>query len=169
MIGSQVHGNKEAAQAIFAAGHELGNHSDSYSSLGNSTVEVITASLDAASLAIKDITGTYPLFFRAPNLNHGRNLSMVCVERGMAIIDGSGHNDWPGSSQEIKNSVLANPQDGDIIILHENNTSKGNTMAALPGIIKGLRDKGFWILTVGQLAAVKEKTFRAGMHYGPIH
>jgi len=168
VIGQNVRGNKVAAQAIFDAGHELGNHSDGYDSLGGKTVEAVTASLDAASRAIMEITGTEPVLFRAPNLNHGPNLSQVCKDKGMALIDGSAHNDWPGSSAAIKASVLANPQDGDIIILHENNTSQGNTMAVIPEIVSGLREKGFWIMTVSELAVVKEKTLEAGVRYGSI-
>jgi peptidoglycan/xylan/chitin deacetylase (PgdA/CDA1 family) len=166
VIGSQVHHNKTAAQAIFAAGHELGNHSDGWSSLGSSQPEDIRTSLAATSDAIKEITGRAPRLFRAPNLNHGSNLSQVCAEMGMALIDGNTHNDWPGNADSIKTSVLANPRDGGIIVLHENNTSQGNTMAVLPDIIGGLREKGFWIMTVSELAIVKGKTPEAGTRYG---
>jgi len=168
VIGQNVRGNKAAAQAIFDAGHELGNHSDGYDSLGGKTPEAITTSLDAASQAIKEISGKNPHLFRAPNLNHGVNLSKVCTDKGLALIDGSTHNDWPGSSEAIKNSVLANPKDGGIIILHENNTSRGNTMAVLPEIIDGLREKGFWIMPVGELAIVKGKTLESGTRYGSL-
>ncbi|MDR0301453.1 MAG: polysaccharide deacetylase family protein [Treponema sp.] len=172
VIGQNVRGNKTAAQAIFNSGHELGNHSDGYGSLGGSTADAITRSLDAASLAIKEITGKYPCLFRAPNLNYGTNLYKVCEERGMPLIGGNVHNDWDGTghtSASIKNSVLANPQDGGIILLHDNNTSKGDTLSALPDIIKGLREKDFWILTVGQLAAVKENSLEAGELYNSIN
>jgi peptidoglycan/xylan/chitin deacetylase (PgdA/CDA1 family) len=169
VIGQNVRGNRAAAQAIFDAGHELGSHSDGYDSLGGKTVEAITASLDASSRAIKDITGKDPALFRAPNLNHGSHLSSVCKNRGMALIDGTVHNDWPGSSAAIKNSVLNNPQNGGIIILHENNTSQGNTLSVLPDIISGLRERGFWIMTVSELAIVKGKTLVAGTRYGSIY
>jgi len=171
VIGQNIREHRAAASAIFNAGHELGNHSDGYGSLGSAGKEDIIASLDAASTHIMEITGKYPALFRAPNLNHGINLSQVCLERGMPLIDGNVHNDWDGTGHtpaSIKDSVLVNPQDGGIIILHENNTSKGDTMAALPEIIAGLRQKGFWILTVGQLAAVKDKTLEAGMRYSSI-
>ena len=169
VIGSNVRANKSVAKAIFDAGHELGNHSDGYVSLGVETVSAITASLNAASLAIKEITGKDPVLFRAPNLNHGGNLSQVCKELGMALIDGNTHNDWPGSASSIKNSVLSAPTNGGIILLHDNNTSQGNTMSVLPEIINGLREKGFWILTVSQLAAMKEKTLEAGKRYSSIN
>jgi len=169
VIGSNVRSYSSAAKAIYNAGHEIGNHSDGYGSLGSETSSAITANLNAASLAIKEITGKDPVLFRAPNLNHGGNLSHVCKKLGMPLIDGNVHNDWPGSAAAIRNSVLSNSQDGGIIILHDNNTSQGNTMSVLPEIIKGLRSKGFWILTVGQLVAVKGKKLEHGKRYGSIN
>ena len=167
-IGQNIRSYRTAAKAVFDAGHELANHSDGYVSLGNADEKNIMASIDAASQAIMEVTGKYPYFFRAPNLSHGIDLSEACMKRGMPLIDGSVHNDWPGSSAAILQSVLSNPRDGDIIILHENNTSRGNTMSVLPQIVRGLREKGFWILTVGQLAAVKEKPLESGVRYGAI-
>jgi peptidoglycan/xylan/chitin deacetylase (PgdA/CDA1 family) len=169
VIGQNVRGNKAAAKAIFDGGHEIGNHSDGYNSLGSLSAGDIAANIDAAGLAIKEITGKYPCFFRAPNLNHGKNLSQVCLERGMALIDGDTHNDWDGTGhtpESIKNSVLKSPKDGGIILLHDNNTSKGDTLSALPEIIAGLREKGFWIMPVGQLAALKGQVLEAGKRYG---
>jgi len=171
VIGQNVRNNKPIAQAIYAAGHELGNHSDGYDSLGSKTVQAITTSVDAASKAIREITGADPVLFRAPNLNYGTNLSQVCEAKGMALIGGNTHNDWGGTGhtpESIKNSVLANPQDGGIILLHDNNTSDGDTMAVLPEIISGLREKGFWIMTVSELAIVKEKELEAGTLYNSI-
>jgi peptidoglycan-N-acetylglucosamine deacetylase len=169
VIGANVRANKDTAKAVFDAGHELGNHSDGYGSLGAETVNAITANLNAASLAIKEITGKDPVLFRAPNLSHGGNLSQVCKEMGMALIDGNTHNDWPGSASSIKNSVLSDPFNGGIILLHDNNTSQGNTMSVLPEIISGLREKGFWILTVSQLAVMKGKTLEPGKRYNSIN
>jgi hypothetical protein len=42
-------------------------------------------------------------------------------------------------------------------------------MSVLPEIIGGLREKGFWILTVSRLAAVKEKSIEAGERYSSIY
>jgi len=168
VIGGNVLYNKSAAQAIFNEGHELGNHSNGYNSLGSAPIDALTSSLNETSKIIKEITGSNPRLFRAPNLNHGENLSQACKNLGLVLIDGSAHNDWPGSSSAIKNSVLANPRDGDIIILHDNNTSQGNTMKELPDIIAGLRLKGFWIMTVSELAMIKGKTLEAGIRYGAL-
>jgi peptidoglycan/xylan/chitin deacetylase (PgdA/CDA1 family) len=168
VIGGNVRSNKDAARAIFNAGHEFGNHSDGYGSLGSSSVENITASLNAANKEIKEVTGYNPRLFRAPNLNHGNNLSLACKKLGMALIDGSVHNDWPGSSAAIKSSVLASTQDGAIILLHDNNTSQGNTMKVLPEIFAELRAKGFWLMTISELALVKGKKLEAGERYSAL-
>jgi peptidoglycan/xylan/chitin deacetylase (PgdA/CDA1 family) len=169
VIGQNVRNNRSAASAIFNAGHEIASHSDNHAYLGEASglsVDDIAKNLNAASQTIKDITGKLPVLFRAPYIDHGTNLSIVCTQMGMALIDGTGHNDWPGNSIDIKNSVLANSRDGGIILLHDNNTSQGNTLNVLPEIIMGLREKGFWIMTVGELAAVKGKTPKAGVRYG---
>jgi peptidoglycan/xylan/chitin deacetylase (PgdA/CDA1 family) len=99
-------------------------------------------------------------------MNYGIAISRVCKQKGLSLIDGIAHNDWPGNKDMILESVLASPRDGDIIILHENCTSHGNAAAVLPQIVSGLREKGFKILTVGELAKAKGITLAAGERYG---
>jgi peptidoglycan/xylan/chitin deacetylase (PgdA/CDA1 family) len=175
VIGGNVRNNKSAAQAIFDAGHELANHSDGYSGLGGAAAEDIITSLKATSDAIKEITGEDPALFRAPNVAYGTNLTNVCKELDLPIIGVSvWSNDYNSSvtKAQIITNVVDNPflnrGDGGIINCHESNTSGGRTMAALPDMIAGLRAKGFWILTVSQLATVKEITLESGKLYDSI-
>jgi len=168
LIGRNIRGNKAAAQAIFDAGHEIGNHSDGYDSLGSAATGTITISLYAASHAISDVTGTDPVLFRAPNVNYGANLTQVCTELGMAIVGVSvWSNDWQDTvtTAQIIANVNSNPQDGSIINCHE----YAKTVDAVPDMIDGLRNKGFWIMTVGELAIVKGKTLEAGKRYDSIN
>lgn len=168
LIGQNIRNNKTAVKAIFDKGHELGNHSDGYSSLGSSPAETITGSLTAASAAIKEITGNDPVLFRAPNVNYGNNLTQVCTELNLAIIGVNvWSDDWRGiETQDIIANVINNSflSDGGIINCHE----LANTVAAVPDMIDGLRDKGFWIMTVGELAIVKGVTLQAGTQYDSI-
>jgi hypothetical protein len=55
-----------------------------------------------------------------------------------------------------------------IINCHEPNTSKAKTIEALPAMIDGLREKGYWVMSVGQLRCTKEKTLEAGLQYDSI-
>jgi peptidoglycan/xylan/chitin deacetylase (PgdA/CDA1 family) len=168
LIGRNVRGNKAAVKAIYNAGHEIGNHSDGYDSLGSAAVGTITTSLNAASQAISEITGANPTLFRAPNVNYGVNLTEACTEQGLAIIGVSvWSNDWQDSvtTAQIIANVTGNPQDGGIINCHE----YAKTVDALPDMIDGLRSKGFWIMTVGDLAIVKGKTLKAGVQYDSVN
>jgi peptidoglycan/xylan/chitin deacetylase (PgdA/CDA1 family) len=168
LIGQNIRANKSKAQAIFNGGHELGSHSDGYSSLGGTTAEtVIRPSLEKTSSALKEITGKDPVFFRAPNVNYGTNLSAVCTELGLAIIGVScWSNDWQDgvTTEQLVANVLKDAGDGAIINCHE----LAKTLAGLPGMITGLRAAGYWIMPVGQLGAVKGKTLDAGIRYDAI-
>ncbi|MDR0878284.1 MAG: polysaccharide deacetylase family protein [Treponema sp.] len=172
LIGQNIRSNKASAQAIFNDGHELCNHSDGYSGLGAAAEDAIRTSLLAASVEIKKITGTDPVYFRAPNVAYGNNLTAVCTELGMAIIGVSvWSNDYQSglTAEQVKNNVLAAAKDGGIINCHDPNTSGAKTLAALPDIIDGLRKAGYWIMPVGQLAAKKGKTLQAGTQYDSIN
>jgi peptidoglycan/xylan/chitin deacetylase (PgdA/CDA1 family) len=170
LIGQNIRNNKAAVKAIFNKGHELGNHSDGYDSLGSSPSETITGSLAAASAAIREITGNDTVLFRAPNVNYGDNLTRVCTELNLAIIGVSvWSNDWQGIDAQaiianVVNNSFLKSGDGGIINCHE----LANTVIAVPDIIDGLRNKGFWIMTVGDLAAVKGVTLQAGTRYDSI-
>jgi peptidoglycan/xylan/chitin deacetylase (PgdA/CDA1 family) len=180
LIGGNIRSNESAAQAIFNAGHELANHSDGYVPLGKdektgiekTDVEKIRTSLTAASAAIKKITGKGPALFRAPEVNYGDNLTTVCTELDLAII---GVNVWSHdydgkfTAEQCKNNVLNAARDGGIINCHEANSSGNRTLPILAGMIDGLRAKGYWITTVGELATIKGKALKAGVLYEGIN
>jgi peptidoglycan/xylan/chitin deacetylase (PgdA/CDA1 family) len=169
LIGQNIRSNTGRAQAIFEAGHEIANHSDGYSGLGGSTtITTIRPSLESASAAIKQITGEDPVFFRAPNVDYGANLTTVCTELGLAIIGVScWSNDWQDTvtTQQLVQNVLNAASDGGIINCHE----LAKTVRGLPDMITGLRAAGYWITTVGQLAVIKDKTLEAGIQYDSLN
>jgi hypothetical protein len=58
--------------------------------------------------------------------------------------------DWYARPEKIIDTVLANLQPGSIILLHED---KAGTLAALPTLIKGIRQRGYQLVTVSELLA----------------
>jgi len=171
MIGQNIRGNRQQASAAFSDGHELASHSDGYNGLGGSTAQsTIAASLTAAASEIEGITGKKPTLFRAPNVEYGANLSAVCAQQGLAIIGVSvWSNDYQSGlpSSTITNNVLNAARDGGIINCHEPNTAP-NTPAAIPAMIDGLRQRGYWVCTVGDLAIIKGRTLKAGERYDDL-
>ncbi|MDR1466255.1 MAG: polysaccharide deacetylase family protein [Treponema sp.] len=179
LIGQNVRTYPDAVQAILDTGHEVGNHSDDGAGLGARAggsldgidVQTIRSKLDAASAAIKDVAGKSPFFFRAPNVDYGINLATVCKTLGMPLIGANvWSNDWDASrtADECMVSVINSASDGGIINFHEPNTSGNRTLPVLADIIEALRSDGYWILSVGQLAALKGKELEAGVRYDSL-
>ncbi|MDR0785614.1 MAG: polysaccharide deacetylase family protein [Treponema sp.] len=176
LIGQNVRAYPDAVRAILDAGHEVGNHSDDGAGLGARAggssegidARTIRTKLDAASTAIKNIAGKAPFLFRAPNVDYGANLVDVCKTLGMPLIGANvWSNDWDASrtADQCMVSVINGASDGGVINLHEPNTSGNRSLPVLADIIDALRSNGYWLLTVGQLAALKGKTLEPGVRY----
>ncbi|MDR0643943.1 MAG: polysaccharide deacetylase family protein [Treponema sp.] len=176
LIGQNIRAYPDAVWAILDAGHEVGNHSDDGAGLGvrasgssdGIDVQTIRSKLEATSVAIKDVAGKRPFFFRAPNVDYGANLAAVCKTLGMPLIGANvWSNDWDASrtADQVLVSVINSASDGGIINLHEPNTSGNRSLPVLADMIEALRSDGYWILTVGQLAAFKNKILDPGVRY----
>ena len=147
---------------MYAAGHELANHSDGYSANPNQK------NVQDCSDKIKNITGSNPTLFRAPSVDYaGGAVDNVCKALNLPMIDVScWSNDYNGiNSTQIRSNVKACAGDGKIVNLHEFNTATGNNAAGVEGLIDDLRAAGYWILPVGQMAAYKNKTLVGGQKY----
>jgi len=171
-IGRHIPQQPEMARRVHEAGHDIGNHSWSHPSLGGTTdIDTIRDELEQTSTAIREITGEYPVLFRAPYLNYGANLTEVATEMGMAIIGANiMSNDWENITYErVAENALRGARDGAIILLHEQ-FSAGNrrTLDALPIIIEELRAQGFEIVPVSELAERRGVTLEPGRLYNVI-
>jgi peptidoglycan/xylan/chitin deacetylase (PgdA/CDA1 family) len=159
LIGSNITGNQAAAQAIFNGGHELGNHSDGYTANPNK------ASLENCSSKIKNITGSNPALFRAPELNYGSVVN-VCRELNLPLIGTNCDSKDYNAGANVQSNVQSCAKDGGIVLMHEDNTSQGRTLPNVGNIIDWLRGQGYWILPVSHLAVYKgTNALAAGVTY----
>jgi peptidoglycan/xylan/chitin deacetylase (PgdA/CDA1 family) len=175
LIGQNIRSRPQEARQIFAQGHEIGSHSDGYAGLGvngKADENAIRQSLSAASAAIKEITGTNPACFRAPNLDYSDTLTAVVQEMGMALIgsDVIGR-DWEEhiTTEQIIDNILDSAKDGGIILLHErHNGDLERTIRAVPVIVRELRAQGYELVSVSELAAQKGAVLEAGKRYDAV-
>jgi peptidoglycan/xylan/chitin deacetylase (PgdA/CDA1 family) len=172
LTGENVSYYPASVRAIFDAGHELGNHSwDGETAGAPAGGQAVRAKLENTSEGIRSITGTAPVLFRPPNLEYDRLLRRICAGMGLVSIGASciGRDYEPGiSAGQIVRNILAGAEDGGIILLHEPNTAPA-VIAALQDIIDRLRARGFWLMPIGQLAALKGKTLAPGTMYDRIN
>ncbi len=102
---------------------------------------------------IKKVTGKTPQYFSPPYGEVDERVAKLAKEVGLITIQydiASGDPDQNLSEGRIVRSVLQKAKGGSIIVFHMN--KKGvHTAEALPAVIKGLRDKGFSLVTVGEM------------------
>jgi cellulose synthase/poly-beta-1,6-N-acetylglucosamine synthase-like glycosyltransferase/peptidoglycan/xylan/chitin deacetylase (PgdA/CDA1 family)/spore germination protein YaaH len=171
MIGAEAQNNVGIMQQVYREGHEIGNHTwfhPDISEISNASVDLelnLTERLFAAEL------GVQPLYFRPPysiDQEPDTNDQAAPADRiqnlGYVIVgDKIDTDDWDEhprkSPQEITDSVFEQINDmktrpwmrGSIILMHDGGGDRSATVAALPTLIKALRDHGFKIVPVSQL------------------
>jgi peptidoglycan/xylan/chitin deacetylase (PgdA/CDA1 family) len=138
-----------AAQPQF----EIGNHAFWHPHLLEKDDDRILRELKRTQAIIKKITDRSPRFFRPPYGEVDERVAAIAQKAGLATIQydiASGDPDTGLSPQRIIRSVLRDAKSGSIIVFHMNR--KGvHTAEVLPDIIHGLREKGFTLVTVGEL------------------
>jgi len=107
-----------------------------------------------------EATDVRPYLFRPPRGLHNRTLVDMLVDRKYTMVLWSlSSRDWQEPSyKEITWRVLRGAKGGDIILFHDSGSlvspeggSRHSTVQALPGIISGLKEQGYKMLTVSDL------------------
>ena len=153
----------EAVRRAKAMGCDIENHSLTHGFMNRMTVEEIRGEVQACTEKIIEITGEAPKFFRPPFIAVSREMY---DNIDLAFICGVGCEDWVPdvTAQQRTERVLANAEDGQIVLLHDMQWNQ-NTVDALKLIIPELKKRGFRFVTCAQLFAEKGVTPRRGWLY----
>lgn len=156
----------ESAQVVrraLAMGCDIENHTLTHPHMNELSVEEIRAEVDACTEKIVEITGREPAFFRPPFIAVSREMY---DNIGMTFICGIGCEDWVPAvtAEERAERVLANAEDGQIVLLHDMQGNQ-NTVDALKTIIPELKKRGYEFVTVSQIFEKKNVTPQHGWLY----
>lgn len=148
----------DIVQRIIADGHQLESHGQAHVNYSGLTESGVQANIADSCAILKDITGRDIRFVRPPNGDYNDQAITAAAEKGVALVTWSVDSlDWKNPGVEtIQSRVLNKAHNGAIVLLHASDTCK-QTHLALPAIIAGLRQKGFALLTLDQLLALKGK------------
>lgn len=105
------------------------------------------------SRVLRRLTGESPFWFRFPGLcHHPRDLGIV-ARSGLQAVDGIGSGDaYQRDPDVIVSKVLRDARPGAIFVFHMHGAPDAPaTNEALPRVIRGLRRRGFRLVTVSQL------------------
>jgi peptidoglycan-N-acetylglucosamine deacetylase len=165
-IGRQVAAYPALVIKEYDAGHVIGNHSWSHPNLALLSPASIRLQLVSTSNAIQEVTGVRPIYFRPPYGIMSVPVLTQAYHLGLTtVIWNDEARDWqlPGMSV-IVIRILWLARNGAIMLLHDGGGNRSQTVAALPYIIRGLRSRGFQLVTIAQMMQDlhKKKSIAAG-------
>ncbi len=146
VVGDQIPGRTRVLRRALRRGHELANHSMHHSRLPS------RSDIRRTSRKIKVTTGFRPCLFRppygalSPSVVHGARAAGAST-----ILWDVDTGDWttPGSGAIYRRAVHA--QSGSIVLMHDGGGPRGQTVSALPAILRNLRSRGYRMVTVTKL------------------
>jgi peptidoglycan/xylan/chitin deacetylase (PgdA/CDA1 family) len=137
---------------VVAAGYPIGNHSMTHPVLTSLSDAALRSEINDATALITQLSGQPPIrFMRPPYGAWDQRVAAAAAAGGYSwlLLWDVDPRDWAGpSAQTIVDRVVSAARDGSVILLH---TFPAQTLVALPGIIAGLRARGFGFVTIPQL------------------
>jgi peptidoglycan/xylan/chitin deacetylase (PgdA/CDA1 family) len=157
MCGSNVDRLPEIAKAVGAAGHEIGNHSDTHPRFDFCSSEFIYRELSEAQNKITSATGASPRLFRAPYgvrwFGVGAAQERLDLLGVMWTLLGR---DWRWPAPRVSAFLSGQARAGDIICLHDGRGVQRKpdihqTLGAVSDVVPRLQQMGFRFETVSQI------------------
>ncbi|MDQ0971179.1 peptidoglycan/xylan/chitin deacetylase (PgdA/CDA1 family) [Neobacillus niacini] len=148
-VGEKVRLYPEIVKTAYDDGNLVLSHSYYHNDLSKRGKDDITRDLVMTNDAIQDVIGKSPAMFRPPYGATNNFVLSSAQENNLKIVLWSIDTlDWSQKeSAHIKDNVLNNVRNGDIILMHSDE-DKTETEKALPLIIEGLKNKGFQMVTL---------------------
>ena len=150
-----VHGPKVANDPAtvlraFDAGMEIGNHSSNHPNLTLQSADVVAQEISDTQQEVAKVTGQAPRLLRPPYGETSATVNQIAGQQGLSVINWTdGPADWENrDAATVVNLTLARVRPGAIILMHDTHQW---TVDAAPGIIDGLRQQGYELVTVSQL------------------
>ena len=146
-IGQEMPGREDVMRRILAEGDEIGDHTMNHVEYPG------YEEIAGAAARIRQYTHFQPCLLRPPGGALNESVIQTAGSLGMRTITWDvDPRDWslPGSGAIYMN-VVANVQNGSIILMHDGGGPREETLAALPRVIDTLSARGFGFATVSEL------------------
>ena len=138
---------KNILKQIHQMGFEIGNHTYSHASLPDIDEAKQKEEIIKVNDMVEEITGERPRFFRAPFGKNTDFSKMIVKEENMRLMNWTMGYDWEKQYQNkdsLVDIMLTSPElyPGANLLMHDREWTKD----ALPGIVEGLRAKGYQLI-----------------------
>lgn len=149
-VGSFVDAHPQWVRAVFDAGHEVANHSDTHKDFAHASAAEIEQEVERCSDKLEHLIGKRPALVRCPSGSYNNQAIDTIRALGYEAIQWSVDSiDWQNpSAEEMEARILPKLQNGDILLFH---SGTKNTAAALPQLIRRMKEEGYSFVTVSEL------------------
>lgn len=159
--GVNVDARPELVARAHQEGHEIGNHTYDHKNLTKISMDEVNEQINKTADAVERACGVRPTLLRPP---YGATTYKLRDQLTVPVIKWSVEpaDSFTKDTAQIVKTVLNDTHDGDIVLLHD---THNYTVAAVPQIIEGLREKGFTFVTVTELLTRNGDTLKGGEAY----
>lgn len=159
MVGRAIEDHPEIAKAVYAEGHELGNHSYSHAWMVLKSPFFVRSEIDRTDRLLRNLGVTGAIHFRSP---FGAQLIILpyilSQEKKKNILFDVDPRDWETQDpQLLARRILEQTETGSIILLHDGGGERSGTVQALEMIIRELKERGFRFATVSELLSYAQR------------
>lgn len=154
VTGRWAEKNPELLKEMSKAGHSIQNHGYKHLHFNQLTPAQAEEQIKKAEKIIKEITGTQSTFFASPYGEQGKQLMQVVSSIDYDLIMWSIDTiDWQRPSPDtIVKRVLNRIHNDAIVLMHPTEP----TVKALPQLLKGLKEQGYKMVSIGDIINVKD-------------
>lgn len=162
VLGEKAAGNPDLLTRMVNEGHEIGNHGFRHRFPWLQGPVGASREFQKTSRTIERITGRPTTMLRPPwGLFNIFSYPFCCLKNNKVVLWSFMSWDWGKNCtpESITKKVLSRVTDGCILVFHDSDTAPGaaggapeKMLAALPGIIEGLRQKGLKITAVNEMS-----------------
>jgi cellulose synthase/poly-beta-1,6-N-acetylglucosamine synthase-like glycosyltransferase/peptidoglycan/xylan/chitin deacetylase (PgdA/CDA1 family) len=161
VVGKEAEQSPNLIRREYKEGHEIGNHTYSHPNVAAVSPERTRLELAATLRIIENITGRSTTLFRPPYNADSEPQTVAEIvpilraqEAGyLSVGERIDPRDWqPGiTADAILSEVIAEKDEGNIVLLHDGGGDRSATLAALPRIIDYFQGQGYRFAAVGSL------------------
>jgi peptidoglycan/xylan/chitin deacetylase (PgdA/CDA1 family) len=153
VLGGDLARHPALGRRLVAEGHALGNHTWSHPRMVGLPMSAIRREVEDTDRQIRLAGERGPIHFRAPYSHKFVLLPWYLHRTGRVNVSWNVEPDGDPArpADEMVRQVLDEARPGSIILLHPWYPSRETTRQALPAIIRGLRARGYELVTVPEL------------------
>lgn len=155
-------------RAIYADGHEIGNHTFTHPNLAEIPAAQLDLELNATQRVLESKLGVRTTLFRPPFV---KDIEPETRDQARTLVSSAAMGyitiglkidplDWerPGTLEIVERTIAyATAQRGNVVLLHDGGGDRTQTVEALPMIIDELRARGYRFVTVSELLGLSRE------------